>query len=104
MPISEAIRARLAARQEEMLDFFLEHSDTTKWPDIATRDGRGDLSWHTKVCGQVLGIAIRIESLMPDAALNPGDDAGDDEAAARAGEALVREYEKKAKRMLRSVK
>lgn len=100
MPISDTQKARLLARQEEIFEYFMEHSDPQSWPDIAKREERGDLKWHTVIVSQILGIVVRIEQLLPRNAGASEDQPSSDQDA----EAIVKEGERLAKRMLRRVK
>lgn len=60
--------------QEKLAEVFFTESDPDKWPDMLTRDSRGDRYWHKKNASASLSIICRIENLL---ALRDGRASGD---------------------------
>ena len=50
--------------QEELADVFFEEANVKKWPDLLTRDSRGDRYWMKKNASASLAIIGRIENLL----------------------------------------
>lgn len=69
---------KLRSLQESLADIFIEEADPRKWPDMQTRDSRGDRYWHKKNANASLVLVGRIENLL---ALRAGRTTGNDQAS-----------------------
>lgn len=50
--------------QESIADVFFLEADPKNWPDMQTRDSRGDRYWHKKNASASLALVGRIENLL----------------------------------------
>lgn len=50
--------------QVKVAEAFFEEGDPEKWPDMKTRDSRGDRYWMKKNAGASLALVARIENLL----------------------------------------
>lgn len=96
---------KLRALQERLADVFIEEADPEKWPDMSTRDARGDRYWMKKNANASLVLVGRIENLL---ALRAGRTTGNDNGqATRDDEARldgeIAAAEKEAERLGRNV-
>lgn len=66
---AETIR-KLEGRQQELADLFLAESDPATFPDLSTKQNRGDRYWLKRNAAQTVGLVHRIQSLL-DRALTP---------------------------------
>lgn len=58
---------KLAGIEEALCDVFIAESQTEEWPDMETKEGRGDRYWHKRNALATLTIVGRLQVLLRDA-------------------------------------
>jgi hypothetical protein len=62
---------KLEQRQTELATVFIDETDSSKWPDTATRDGRGDRYWQKKNAGATATLIVKIQTILDYALSKP---------------------------------
>lgn len=93
----------LLAMQERLIDIFLKEGQEEKWPDMDTKEGRGDRVWYKKNAFATLQIAGKIQSvLLNEASWRNAGKGGDGEADLdEENEREAQEAEAEAKKVLK---
>lgn len=90
---------QLEGIRDMAIDHAIEEMGAANELTLATKDERGDRAWLTKMCGQSLTIAVRVEQflMLKD---RDGGDYRDDEDQERAGSAFVKRAEAQMKAIM----